>query len=325
MSPEQLLLVQHQAIKLVKSVSSITFEHWVQKEQFSELPRRCQESIRSIDLFAGPEDMFREACAHGTVNHIDANQIVTGSRLRTLGLHDVHIIQQGFSGLLRSSPGLRHLVLRDVTITSYNSSAELFTYLGVRNLEASLQQVWEHNSLTSAEYWCLLKHLPQLRKWMVLLYRDLLMRSVKGMDFEVVAFCPMLRSVDLDFLDPQSALLLLSRAFYMNRIKDCTMCICSMNEQLIQGLFLFNASLTSITITNDAVLGDDDDDDDDADPETIETDLDSTASRRFFLIPRSRLGFRRLHKRLSQFKKLDTIWLGTTDYILKATTTVTRH
>ncbi|KAF9900751.1 hypothetical protein EC991_006924 [Linnemannia zychae] len=249
------------SLKLIKaqSGSNDTYE-----QILSDTIRRCEGSLQSIEIFAEPSDpdTLVEQRKHGT-HYFNGSyaisqppKVAEEGGLTNLSLSRVCISREGFSSLLKRCPSLRHMTLHQVSLFRHAPSLTLFTGSKLRNLEASLAQVWELDPLDFSAP-SLLVHFPRLEKWRIpSLTRSLDVtpssnRSSNAllavMSRDITQYCPVLKHIQFNQGDPVIASALLAKTF--DGLKTCMLSGQVLSASTVLGLVAHQHSLTSIVVT----------------------------------------------------------------------------
>ncbi|KAF9090877.1 hypothetical protein BGX29_011255 [Mortierella sp. GBA35] len=147
--------LQHGKVNSIKSMDIILLDNWLFREMLSDLVRRCQGSIRSLDIRCqSPNPNTLEEQRKRNVHYYHVNDLFTtfpsspdtgesasrGSSLTTLQLTHVCLTREGFSSLLRCCPNLDRLTISQVMLLYHKPSIPLFTGSKLRYLAASFAQ-----------------------------------------------------------------------------------------------------------------------------------------------------------------------------------------
>ncbi|KAF9080517.1 hypothetical protein BGX23_002025, partial [Mortierella sp. AD031] len=201
--------LQHGKVNSIKSMDIILLDNWLFREMLSDLVRRCQGSIRSLDIRCqSPNPNTLEEQRKRNVHYYHVNDLFTtfpsspdtgesasrGSSLTTLQLTHVCLTREGFSSLLRCCPNLDRLTISQVMLLYHKPSIPLFTGSKLRYLAASFAQVWGHDTNDPSAP-CLLEQFPLLEEWHITFLFQPAYRTIDPCRVDFSSYCPRLKTV----------------------------------------------------------------------------------------------------------------------------------
>ncbi|OAQ21997.1 hypothetical protein K457DRAFT_143634 [Linnemannia elongata AG-77] len=263
---EHIQALQHVKVSSIASMKIQLPNNWLWRATLSDLLRRSQGSITSLNFWCLPPqpNTFVEQ-RNWAVHYMQVNDVFApfpsstdprsnaslGNRLKSLSLTNICLTREGFSSLLQYSPLLDELTLERVMFIYHKPGIPLYTGSALRYLSADFAQVWCNDNLDLSAP-CLLLHFPLLEKWHLTSMTRPSNRTIDLNNLDFSSWCPLLKTITFGSYDTDTEAM---SALLLSNFKDlesCTLPAKTLVMSTTLGLVSLVDSLTTIRITGDA-------------------------------------------------------------------------